>query len=231
MRRVCVCVVRTPTGHAAMRSQPFSMTTDRLCGGDLDRKLAFEVYDWDQGGGHDLIGRCYVSLPARDAHDGRCRPCERATDGGRLTRSARVSASGALRLRCGAGRVGQVSLRALQNKRNVKIPLVNPKKEGKRGYQNSGELIFTAVDTAPKYTLLEYLSGGCEVNLVVAIDYTASNGNPAYPTSLHYINPYEPNEYMKAIQAVGTVLSAYDADRQLPVRQTERRASALTPCP
>ena len=45
----------------------------------------------------------------------------------------------------------------------------------------------------------------------VGIDFTASNGNPATPNSLHYINPYQPNEYMQAIRAVGDVCQDYDS--------------------
>ena len=44
----------------------------------------------------------------------------------------------------------------------------------------------------------------------VGIDFTASNGDPRNPQSLHYINPYQPNEYQKAILTVGTVIQDYD---------------------
>jgi hypothetical protein len=112
----------------------------------------------------------------------------------------------------------QTTLSKLKDKMNVRMDLVNPKKTSKKGYHNSGELTVVQCTSTRIYSLMEYLAGGCEINLVVAIDYTASNGNPAYPTSLHYVNPYEPNEYMKAIRAVGDVLAAYDSDRQFPVR-------------
>jgi hypothetical protein len=46
--------------------------------------------------------------------------------------------------------------------------------------------------------------------LQVAIDFTASNGHPTQNTSLHYINPYQPNEYMKALTAVGQIIQDYD---------------------
>lgn len=39
-----------------------------------------------------------------------------------------------------------------------------------------------------------------ELNFVVAIDFTASNGNPMQPSSLHYIHPDRPNQYAVAIQ-------------------------------
>jgi len=44
----------------------------------------------------------------------------------------------------------------------------------------------------------------------VGIDFTGSNGDPRKPSSLHFMNPVEPNSYMKAIQAVGSVIQDYD---------------------
>ncbi len=44
----------------------------------------------------------------------------------------------------------------------------------------------------------------------VGIDFTASNGDPRTPQSLHYINAHVPNEYQKAIQSVGAVIQDYD---------------------
>lgn len=44
----------------------------------------------------------------------------------------------------------------------------------------------------------------------VGIDFTASNGEPDKATSLHYINPYAPNEYMQALTAVGEIIQDYD---------------------
>ena len=38
-------------------------------------------------------------------------------------------------------------------------------------------------------TPIQFIAGGCEISLVVAIDFTASNGDPAMPNSLHYCNP------------------------------------------
>ena len=49
------------------------------------------------------------------------------------------------------------------------------------------------------------------MNFTVAVDFTASNGNPSSPTSLHYLNPYgTPNHYVAAIQAVGEIIQDYD---------------------
>ena len=45
----------------------------------------------------------------------------------------------------------------------------------------------------------------------VGIDFTASNGNPRDPSSLHYINPMGTNEYLSAIWAVGQIIQDYDS--------------------
>lgn len=44
----------------------------------------------------------------------------------------------------------------------------------------------------------------------VAIDFTASNGDPRSEHSLHFINPREPNEYLQALSAVGQICQDYD---------------------
>lgn len=43
----------------------------------------------------------------------------------------------------------------------------------------------------------------------VAIDFTASNGDPRNSCSLHYIHPFQPNEYLKALVAVGEICQDY----------------------
>ncbi|EXC05167.1 Protein BONZAI 1 [Morus notabilis] len=68
-----------------------------------------------------------------------------------------------------------------------------------------------------QHTFLDYLAGGFELNFMVAIDFTASNGNPRLPDSLHYIDPSgRPNAYQRAISEVGEVLKFYDTDKRFP---------------
>uniref|UniRef100_A0A4W5PDK9 Copine-2 n=1 Tax=Hucho hucho TaxID=62062 RepID=A0A4W5PDK9_9TELE len=69
----------------------------------------------------------------------------------------------------------------------VEFECINPKKQKKKkSYKNSGIIILKS----------------CKVG----IDFTASNGNPREPSSLHYINPLGSNEYLSAILAVGLFL-------------------------
>ncbi|XP_019167485.1 PREDICTED: protein BONZAI 1-like [Ipomoea nil] len=68
-----------------------------------------------------------------------------------------------------------------------------------------------------QHTFLDYLASGYELNFMVAIDFTASNGNPRLSDSLHYIDPSgRPNAYQRAITEVGGVLQFYDSDKRFP---------------
>lgn len=67
------------------------------------------------------------------------------------------------------------------------------------------------------YSFLDYISSGFELNFMVAVDFTASNGNPRSPNSLHYIDPSgRLNAYQQAIMEVGEVIQFYDYDKQFP---------------
>ena len=72
--------------------------------------------------------------------------------------------------------------------------------------------------SAPRVSFLDYIFGGCEIGVQVAIDFTISNGETTNPCSLHYVNPqtYQ-NEYTQAIRAVLDVVQDYDADQLYPV--------------
>jgi len=58
-----------------------------------------------------------------------------------------------------------------------------------------------------KPQFVDYLTGGCELELSIAIDFTGSNGDPRKPGTLHYRHPNGTlNDYEKAITAVGDIL-------------------------
>ncbi|KAG7283866.1 hypothetical protein CRUP_034053 [Coryphaenoides rupestris] len=48
-----------------------------------------------------------------------------------------------------------------------------------------------------------------QIHFTVAIDFTASNGNPSQSTSLHYMNPYQMNAYAMALKANGNIENPY----------------------
>uniref|UniRef100_A0A8C0ZC34 Copine 4 n=3 Tax=Passeriformes TaxID=9126 RepID=A0A8C0ZC34_CYACU len=67
-----------------------------------------------------------------------------------------------------------------------------------------------------KVSVNSLCSGDQDRRLKVAIDFTASNGDPRNSCSLHYIHPYQPNEYLKALVAVGEICQDYDSDKMFP---------------
>uniref|UniRef100_A0A8C7ZQP2 Copine Va n=1 Tax=Oryzias sinensis TaxID=183150 RepID=A0A8C7ZQP2_9TELE len=67
-----------------------------------------------------------------------------------------------------------------------------------------------------EHTFLDYIKGGTQIHFTVAIDFTASNGNPSQSTSLHYMNPYQMNAYAMALKAVGEIIQDYDSDKMFP---------------
>uniref|UniRef100_A0A8C2Z5S9 Copine-3 n=1 Tax=Cyclopterus lumpus TaxID=8103 RepID=A0A8C2Z5S9_CYCLU len=99
----------------------------------------------------------------------------------------------------------------------VEFDCINPKKQKKKkNYRNSGFIIVKSCKITRDYTFLDYILGGCQLMFTVGIDFTASNGNPREPSSLHYINPLGSNEYLAAILAVGQIIQDYDTDKMFP---------------
>ena len=49
-----------------------------------------------------------------------------------------------------------------------------------------------------------------QVHCIIAVDFTASNGDPRSPQSLHHLDPYKPNLYARALRAVGEIIQDYD---------------------
>eukprot|EP01129_Flabellula_baltica_P010468 TRINITY_DN4429_c0_g1_i1.p1 TRINITY_DN4429_c0_g1~~TRINITY_DN4429_c0_g1_i1.p1 ORF type:complete len:448 (-),score=111.47 TRINITY_DN4429_c0_g1_i1:395-1738(-) len=95
--------------------------------------------------------------------------------------------------------------------------LINPKKQAKKKkYRNSGVITLDEFNPIRNYSFLDYIVGGTQINLMVAVDYTASNGDPSSPQSLHYFQPGVLNQYSQVIQAVGNILVAYDSDNMIP---------------
>jgi len=87
--------------------------------------------------------------------------------------------------------------------------------EKKKKYKskNCGQLLIRCSNVIEKFSFTSYLSGGLEIQLMVAIDFTGSNGDPRDAKSLHYMGPpANESQYMKVIKSVGRVLEPYDAD-------------------
>ena len=71
--------------------------------------------------------------------------------------------------------------------------------------QKKTSLTFDKILIQKRNSFLEYIFGGCELNLAIAVDFTLSNGPPAERDSLHNFNMRN-NEYYQALKSVGDIL-------------------------
>ena len=71
-----------------------------------------------------------------------------------------------------------------------------------------------------------------QIHCTFAVDFTASNGAPKNPSSLHYMNPYKPNVYATALRSVGDIIQDYDRLVSIFILLTtdENRTHSLQSC-
>ena len=99
------------------------------------------------------------------------------------------------------------------------IPVIHPPtkpKYSKSSYSQSGLLDVVQSEVEKKFTFVDFLRGGLEVSLAVAVDFTGSNGDPSQPNSLHYGAGNAMNPYLLAIQGVGQIVMDYDSNKMVP---------------
>ena len=91
-------------------------------------------------------------------------------------------------------------------------PLINNNTTVRLGSSSSANI---NIDAIKNYSFIDYLRGGMQINLWVAIDFTGSNGAPNLPNSLHYLGA-KSNQYETAIRACGDIVAYYDYDQKFP---------------
>jgi len=151
--------------------KPFKLPLNQVCNGDYERKLKFEVTDWDSDGSHDYIGSFITNMSSL-----KIAPVEK-----------------------------------------TEFKFINEKKKGKSGYKHSGILVVKRCQIVIQPSFIDYIQGGTNMNFSIAVDFTASNGDPRDQRSLHYMNPQTmENQYTTAIRSVGDIVQDYDSDKQFP---------------
>uniref|UniRef100_A0A0P4VVL1 Copine-3 n=1 Tax=Scylla olivacea TaxID=85551 RepID=A0A0P4VVL1_SCYOL len=108
--------------------------------------------------------------------------------------------------------------RLLEGQGNTNVyQLINPKKKAKKSsYKDSGKLHLRSITCHVEPSFLDYIRGGTQIHFTVAVDFTASNGDPRTPASLHFRQPGVDNQYSIAIKAVGEIIQDYDTDKMFP---------------
>ena len=111
---------------------------------------------------------------------------------------------------CGSDEDKEIKIEFFQSEKNGKhknigqsLFTINTLK-GKTEYELSlnkaskGKFTFRNIRFTNRNSFLEYIFGGCELNLAIGIDFTLSNGKPNCGNSLHDLN-LNKNEYYKAL--------------------------------
>jgi len=101
----------------------------------------------------------------------------------------------------------QTNLNELMKMQGQSIPFTKPKKPGK----TYGTLNVQRSFLQERYTFLEYLRGGLDMRLLLAIDFTGSNGHHLDHGTLHYIRKETgTSQYMDALSEVGRIVEVYN---------------------
>lgn len=100
----------------------------------------------------------------------------------------------------------------------TKYQCINEKKKAKKSsYKNSGVVVVKSFLIEQEHSFLDFIQSGTAMNFSVAVDFTASNGNPQDHRSLHFRNPnFGDNQYTTAIKSVGSIIEDYDSDKMFP---------------
>uniref|UniRef100_A0AAY4BER8 C2 domain-containing protein n=1 Tax=Denticeps clupeoides TaxID=299321 RepID=A0AAY4BER8_9TELE len=113
-----------------------------------------------------------------------------------------------------------IPVRALCNgdfDRTIKVEVYDWDRDGSHDF--IGEFTTSFKDLSrgqSQFNVYEVRTEVTQIHFTVAIDFTASNGNPSQSTSLHYMNPYQMNAYAMALKAVGEIIQDYDSDKMFP---------------
>jgi len=200
-----------------------TLDVEAICNGDLDRAIKVVLLDHRKSGKHKHMGEFETSLRGlvtasmegnagnpevirfsvhrqdNSKSVGNCVIMKAAIIGGHENKRPSLALAQAQRGDATASITEQMS--AASRPRNSIASQPVPKKERRPDF-------------------VDYVTGGCEISLAVAIDFTASNGDPRVPGTPHYFHTAECqewNDYEKAIFAVGSILAKYDSDNKFPV--------------
>jgi hypothetical protein len=169
-----------------------------LCGGDLGLPIQVSIFDHESSGKHVLMGKFETSVNALVAAD----------TGGSEDMGKAISVT-------------------VKGKETGKIVVLKAQVAGvgdsmsermsKVAVSATEAVPSTFVPGASKPSFLDYIGGGCELNVAVAIDFTGSNGDPRKPGTLHHMSSESKNDYELAISSILGVLAKYDSDKRFPV--------------
>jgi hypothetical protein len=169
-----------------------------LCGGDLDLPLHVSVFDHESSGKHKAMGELQVTVNGLAAASRRNEPLK-LQQKGKDTGMIYVEKADSV-----TDRMANVSV----STKSTTAPAPGP-------------AAYVSATSSPVPSnganFIDFIAGGCQLNVTVAIDFTGSNGDPRKVGTLHYLNPSGRNDYEKAIASIVSILGKYDSDEMFPV--------------
>lgn len=170
-----------------------------LCGGNQDLPLKVVVYDHESSGKHKLMGEFEMSVKGFQTA---------ATGNTPIKMMKKGKATGTINV-VKAMVAGVEELAEKLAKTTVSAPSASVLSASPAAFvpQSHGGDSF-----------VDYISGGCELNVSIAVDFTGSNGDPRKPGTLHHLNAGGVrNDYERAIAAIVSILGKYDSDQKFPL--------------
>lgn len=160
--------------------------------GDLSKPIMITVFDNESDGKHVLMGSVETSVEALQGLEGSTLTLKKK---GKSTGTLNVQKVEVAGLESVTAKMANVSVSAPAAPSSTFVP------------SSGGGASFA-----------DYISGGCELNVGVAIDFTGSNGDPRQAGTLHHLSPGGGlTDYEKAIKSIVNILSQYDSDQKYPV--------------
>lgn len=175
--------------------------------GDLSKPILISVYDHESSGQHVLMGSVQTTVAELQSKVGST-----------LTLKKKTTTTGTLTIQK-ADVTGVEDVTSRLSAASVSAPRpAAPAPVAATPYSPTPAAAFVPAAGAGAASFADYIAGGCELNVSVAIDFTGSNGDPRKPGTLHYRHPDgSHNDYEKAISAIVNVLAKYDSDQMYPV--------------
>jgi Copine/C2 domain len=176
--------------------QDATLELSALCGGNLDQPILISVADFEGSGKHTPMGQCETTVNSL------IMAAQNKTDLVLTNRKKQASGKIAVVKADVSGHEKQSSDVASVSQQMANVTV-------------SPSITSRSPSGLPSFA--DYVSGGCTLNVTVAIDFTGSNGDPRKPGTLHYMDKNSKNDYEKAISAILGILQKFDDDQQYEV--------------
>ena len=188
-----------------------------LLGTDINQPFRISVWDENKNGKHGLIGS--VDVTVQDLLDNVNSTVYKAT--------STIDTTKSFALKNVDGEAGKLLVEKAEVTGVAPQPKVDEQSaEPKAGSFSNALSVENKASSTDELklppvepTFVNYVAGGCELRVIVAIDCTQSNGNPRDVTSLHYFDDdtSSRNEYEAALHEICSSLSKFDSDQLYPV--------------